>query len=75
MLLIVIDSSHNIDHQIHAIESAISEIDTADKEILYVFNKMDLLDDDMAVKLYKRDEERIYISAHKDEDLKDLKIR
>lgn len=73
MLLIVIDSSHNIDNQIHAIESAISEIDIADKEILYVFNKMDLLDNDMAVKLYKRDKERIYISAHKDEDLKRLK--
>ena len=73
MLLIVIDASHNIDHQIQAIETAIKDIDVADKEILYVFNKMDKVEDELAVKLYKRDRERIYISAHKDDDLLKLK--
>lgn len=73
MLLVVIDSSHNIDHQIHAIETAIKDIDVAEKEILYIFNKMDLVENDLAVKLYKRDQERIYISAHEDNDLERLK--
>lgn len=73
MLLVVIDSSHNIDHQIHAIETAIKDIDMADKEILYVFNKMDLVENEMAVKLYKRDMERIYISAHDYADIERLK--
>lgn len=73
MLLIVIDASHNIDHQIHAIETAIEDIDLLDKEVLYVFNKMDMVEDELKVKLYKRDRQRIYISAYNDEDLIKLK--
>lgn len=73
MLLIVIDASHNIEHQLHAIESAIDDIDVANKEILYVFNKMDKVEDQMAVKLFKRENERIYISAKNDDDLERLK--
>ncbi|WP_297281456.1 GTPase HflX [uncultured Anaerococcus sp.] len=73
MLLIVIDASHNIEHQLHAIESAINDIDVANKEILYVFNKMDKVEDQMAVKLFKRENERIYISAKNDDDLERLK--
>lgn len=73
MLLIVIDASHNIDHQIEAIETAIKGIEVSDKEILYVFNKMDTVENDLAVKLYKREENRIYISAHNDDDLVRLK--
>lgn len=73
MLLIVIDSSHNIEHQIHAIETAISDIDMAEKEVLYVFNKMDKVENELAVKLFKRDQERIYISARDEKDLERLK--
>lgn len=73
MLLVVIDSSHNIEHQIHAIETAISDIDMAEKEVLYVFNKMDKVENELAVKLYKRDQERIYISARDEKDLERLK--
>ncbi|WP_262122641.1 GTPase HflX [Anaerococcus sp. Marseille-Q5996] len=73
MLLVVIDSSHNIEHQIHAIETAISDIDMAEKEVLYVFNKMDKVENELAVKLFKRDQERIYISARDEEDLERLK--
>ena len=73
MLLVVIDSSHNIDHQIHAIDTAIKDIDIGDKEVLYVFNKMDMVENEMAVKVYKRDEQRIYISAHDDTDIERLK--
>lgn len=63
MLLIVIDSSHNIEHQINTIEKAIADIETSDKDILYVFNKMDKVENELDVKLFKRDHERIYISA------------
>ncbi|WP_394023021.1 GTPase HflX [Anaerococcus martiniensis] len=73
MLLVVIDSSHNIEHQIHAIETAISDIDMAEKELLYVFNKMDKVENELAVKLFKRDQERIYISARDEKDLEKLK--
>ena len=62
MLLIVIDASHNIEHQLHAIETAIKDIDVGNKKILYVFNKMDKVSDELAIKLFKRDCERIYIS-------------
>lgn len=73
MLLIVINSSSNIDGQIKTIENSLDEINLEEKEIIYVFNKIDLVDDMTAVSLYKRDYERIFISAHKNEDLIRLK--
>lgn len=73
MLLIVIDASLNIDHQIKTIEKAVEDIDLEDKHILYVFNKKDKIDDDFKVKLFKRDKDRIYISAKNEKDLEKLK--
>lgn len=73
MLLIVINSSSNIEGQIKTIENSLDEINLEGKEIIYVFNKIDLVDDMTAVSLYKRDYERIFISAHKNEDLIRLK--
>ena len=73
MLLIVIDASHNIEHQIHAIEKACEDIEVEDKEILYVFNKMDKVEDKLKVELFKRDRDRIYISARDDDDIIRLK--
>lgn len=73
MLLIVIDASLDIDHQIKTIEKAVEDIDLEDKHILYVFNKMDKIDDDFKVKLFKREEDRIYISAKDEKDLEKLK--
>ncbi|WP_308652399.1 GTPase HflX [uncultured Anaerococcus sp.] len=73
MLLIVIDSSNNIEGQITTIDKSLSEIEMDDKEIIYVFNKMDRIKDDTAVSLYKRDYERIFISAKDDKDLESLK--
>lgn len=73
MLLIVIDASHNIEHQIHTIESAVEDIDIGEKEILYVFNKMDKVEDKFKVELFKRENERIYISARNDDDIIKLK--
>lgn len=73
MLLIVIDSSNNIEGQISTIDKSLSEIEMDEKEIIYVFNKMDRVKDDTAVSLYKRDYERIFISAKDDNDLESLK--
>ena len=73
MLLIVIDSSNNIEGQISTIDKSLSEIEMDDKEIIYVFNKMDRVKDYTAVSLYKRDYERIFISAKDDNDLESLK--
>lgn len=73
MLLIVINSSSNIEGQIKTIEKSLDEINLDGKEIIYVFNKIDLVDDLTAVSLYKREYERIFISAHEDKDLIRLK--
>ena len=73
MLLVVIDASNNIDGQIATIDKSLEEIDIGDKEIIYVFNKMDKVEDATAANLYKREYERIFISARDDEDLVSLK--
>ncbi|MCI5839663.1 MAG: GTPase HflX [Peptoniphilaceae bacterium] len=73
MLLIIIDSSTNIDYQINAIEDSIKNINVFEKDILYVFNKMDTQENDINVKSYKKDSERIFISAKNNEDIKKLK--
>lgn len=73
MLLIVIDASNNIEGQISTIDKSLDEIEMDDKEIIYVFNKMDKLEDSTAASLYKRDYERIFISAKDDCDLQRLK--
>lgn len=73
MLLIVIDASNNIEGQISTIDKSLDEIEMDDKEIIYVFNKMDKVEDSTAASLYKRDYERIFISAKDDCDLHKLK--
>lgn len=72
MLLIVIDASHNIDGQLSTIDKSLDEIELDDKQIIYVFNKMDKVEDATATSLYKREYERIFISA-KNDDLHNLK--
>lgn len=73
MLLVVIDASNNIDGQIATIDKSLDEIDIGDKEIIYVFNKMDKISDPTVPSLYKREYERIFISARDDYDLVRLK--
>ena len=73
MLLIVIDASHNVEGQITTIDKSLDEIDLDGKKIIYVFNKIDKVDDLTAASLYKREYERIFISAKNDKDLEDLK--
>ena len=73
MLLIVIDASHNIDGQLATIDKSLDEIELDGKQIIYVFNKMDKVEDATATSLYKREYERIFISAKNDDDLHNLK--
>lgn len=73
MLLIVINSATNIDQQLKTIEKSLADIDIGDKKILYVFNKIDMVDDELAINLYKREADRIFISAKEEEDLIRLK--
>lgn len=73
VLLIVIDSSHNLENQLKTIDKTLKDIDVGEKKILYVFNKMDLVDNPLSVKGYKKGKNKIYISAHKDSDIEILK--
>lgn len=73
MLLIVIDSSYDIESQLDTIDKALEDINIGDKKILYVFNKIDKIEDEILVKAYKKGQEKIFISAFKDEDIKRLK--
>lgn len=73
MLLVVIDASNNIDGQIATIDKSLGDLEMDEKEIIYVFNKMDKVSDPTAASLYKREYERIFISARDDKDLEKLK--
>lgn len=73
MLLIILDASNNIEGQLKTIDKSLGEIEIDDKEIIYVFNKMDRVKDPTASSLYKREYERIFISAKDDKDLNKLK--
>ncbi|MDU5504068.1 MAG: GTPase HflX [Anaerococcus vaginalis] len=73
MLLIVIDSSYDIQTQLNTIDKALNDIDIGNKKILYVFNKIDKIENEMFLLGYKSKEEKIYISAKNDEDIIRLK--
>lgn len=73
MLLVVIDSSYDIQTQLDTIDKALDDIEVGEKKILYVFNKIDKIEDDMILLGYKNKEEKIYISARKEDDIVRLK--
>lgn len=73
MLLVVIDSSYDIETQLKTIDKALDDIDVGDKKILYVFNKIDKIEDDTLLLGYKNKEEKIYISAKNQDDIIKLK--
>ena len=73
MLLIVIDSSYDIQTQLDTIDKALDDIDIGEKKILYVFNKIDKIEDQMLLLGYKNKEEKIYISARDEADIIRLK--
>ena len=73
MLLVVIDSSYDIETQLKTIDKALEDIDVGDKKILYVFNKIDKIENNTLLLGYKRKEEKIYISAKNQDDIIKLK--
>lgn len=73
MLLVVIDSSYDIETQLKTIDKALEDIDVGNKKILYVFNKIDKIENDTLLLGYKRKEEKIYISAKNRDDIIKLK--
>lgn len=73
MLLVVIDSSYDIKTQLNTIDKAIRDINVGDKKMLYVFNKIDKVDDEISLFAYKKDYEKILISAKNDKDIIRLK--
>ena len=73
MLLVVIDSSYDIETQLKTIDKALDDIDIGNKKILYVFNKIDKIENDTLLLGYKNKEEKIYISAKNQDDIIKLK--
>lgn len=73
MLLVVIDSSYDIQTQLDTIDKALDDIDIGEKKILYVFNKIDKIEDDTILLGYKNKEEKIYITARDKDDIVRLK--
>ena len=73
MLLVVIDSSYDIETQLKTIDKALDDIDIGNKKILYVFNKIDKIENATLLLGYKRKEEKIYISAKNQDDIIKLK--
>lgn len=73
MLLVVIDSSYDIETQLKTIDKALEDIDVGDKKILYVFNKIDKIENATLLLGYKNKEEKIYISAKNQDDIIKLK--
>lgn len=73
MLLVVIDSSYDIETQLNTIDKALDDIDIGDKKILYVFNKIDKIENETLLLGYKNKDEKIYISAKNEEDIEKLK--
>lgn len=63
-----------LEEQIHAVNDILSSLDCAQKPVLTVFNKIDLLEDDLALReLERRVSPNIRCSALKDKDLSPLK--
>lgn len=73
MLLVVIDSSYDIETQLKTIDKALDDIDVGNKKILYVFNKIDKIENDTLLLGYKNKEEKIHISAKNQDDIIKLK--
>lgn len=73
MLLVVIDSSYDIETQLKTIDKALDDIDVGDKKILYVFNKIDKIENATLLFGYKNKKEKIYISAKNQDDIIKLK--
>ncbi len=68
LLLVVVDySDEHFKNQIQVVKDTIKELDAGDIEVLYVFNKVDKAENELALKAQKRciiREDSIYMSAY-----------
>ncbi len=73
LLLHVVDISHpNYEEHIDSVNEILGQIDSIDKPSILVFNKIDRLEDDSFIKSNKL-KSRVYISAEKKINIKELK--
>jgi GTP-binding protein HflX len=76
LLLVVVDySDEHYKTQIQVVKDTIKELEASDREILYVFNKVDKADNELAQKAQDEPvirEDAIYMSAHKEDHVRAL---
>ena len=76
LLLVVVDySDEHYKTQIQVVKDTIKGLEASDREILYVFNKVDKADNELAQKAQNEPvirEDAIYMSAHKEEHVRAL---
>ena len=76
LLLVVVDySDEHHQTQIQVVKDTIKELEASDREVLYVFNKVDKADSELAYKAQKEPvirDNAIYMSAHKEEHIQAL---
>ncbi|MFK8137530.1 MAG: GTPase HflX [Bdellovibrionales bacterium] len=74
ILLHIIDSNHpNMEKHIEVVEELINEFQWSDKQVLYVYNKMDLVKPEQKLKLNRFP--RVFISAQKNQGMDELKSK
>lgn len=70
LILHVVDISNvNVDEQIKITNDMIKKLECEDKNVIYVFNKVDKLIDENIKLQYANIENKVFISAKKDEDI------
>ena len=73
LLLHIVDISHpNYEEHIDSVNEILGQIDSSDKPLILVYNKIDSLDDHSFIELNKSDEKE-YISAQKKMNINQLK--
>lgn len=70
LILHVVDISNvNVDEQIKITNDMIKKLECEDKKVIYVFNKVDKLEDENINLQYANIENKVFISAKSDEDI------
>lgn len=70
LILHVVDISNvNVDEQIKITNDMIKKLECEDKKVIYVFNKVDKLEDENIKLQYANVENKVFISAKSDEDI------
>ena len=73
LLLHIVDISHpNYEEHIDSVNEILGQIDSSDKPLILVYNKIDIIDNHSFIKLNKSDEKE-YISAQKKININQLK--